>query len=281
MSDLCIMVAPNGARRSPSDHPALPVTPEALAQTARECRAAGASAVHLHVRDAALRHSLDPETYRAAIAAIARACPGLPIQTTTESAGVFDLDAQIAAALELRPACLSIALGEVMAQGAARGLAALARMRALGIGMQVILYDAAQIHAYAALVDSGRLVLDGPPRLLLVVGRYSATQDSEVAEFDALHAALSETGLAASALWMTCAFGRGELACLERSIALGGHARVGFENAITDAAGRPARDNAERVEMVAALAMRLGRRPGDEALARRVLGQGGGGPLLP
>jgi len=281
MSDLCITVAPNGARRTPADHPALPVTPDALAQTARDCFTAGAAAVHLHVRDAALRHTLDPDTYRAAIAAVAQACPGMVIQATTEAAGIFALDAQVAAVEGLRPSCLSFALAEVMAQGEERGLAILARMQALGIGVQTILYDPAQVRRYAALLDSGRLTPEGPPRLLLVVGRYSATQDSEVAEFDSLHATLRETGLADTALWMTCAFGRGEMACLERSIALGGHARVGFENAIVDAGGRPARDNAERVALVAALAARQGRAVGDAAHARHVLGQRGESPLLP
>jgi uncharacterized protein (DUF849 family) len=281
MNALCIMVAPNGARRTPADHPTLPVTPEALARTARECQAAGAAAVHLHVRDAALRHTLDPSIYRTAIAAVAEACPGMPIQATTEAAGIFDLNAQVAAVEDLRPSCLSIALGEVMAQGEARGLAVLARLQNLGIGLQTIVYDAAQIRAYAALLDSGRLVPDGPPRLLMVVGRYSATQDSDLADFHVLHAALTETGLAESAEWMTCAFGRGEMACLERTIALGGHARVGFENAIVDASGHLAHDNAERVALVAALAARHGRPLGAAALARHVLGQRHDGPLLP
>lgn len=117
MNDLCIMVAPNGARRTPADHPAQPVTPPALARTARACQDAGAAAVHLHGRDAALRHSLSPQAYRQAIAAIGEAAPGLVIQTTTESAGIFGLDAQVAAALALAPACLSFALADVLAQG--------------------------------------------------------------------------------------------------------------------------------------------------------------------
>ncbi|WP_323021105.1 3-keto-5-aminohexanoate cleavage protein [Pararhodobacter sp.] len=280
MNDLCIMVAPNGARRTPADHPALPVTPAALARTARACQEAGASAVHLHVRDEALRHSLSPQAYRQAIAAIEEAAPGLVIQTTTESAGIFSLDDQVEAATALAPACLSFALAEVIAQGEARGMAVLHDLQAAGTGVQIILYTPAQIHDCARLIDAGSLPVSDLPRLLLVAGRYSATLDSDPAEFDALHRALVETGLAEAALWMTCAFGRGEMAILERTIALGGHVRVGFENAITDAEGRPARDNAERVAMVAAIARRLGREPGGPGLARRVLGQRGERALL-
>lgn len=280
MNDLCLMVAPNGARRTKADHPALPVTPAELAETARACHAAGAAAIHLHVRDDALRHSLDPDRYRAAIAAITGACPAMTIQTTTESAGIFDLDAQEQAAKALGPACLSFALAEAMAQGEARGLAVLRDLRDAGTGVQIILYSPDQIRDCARLLDAGLLPLDGLPRLLLVAGRYSATLDSDPAEFDALHAALQETGLADRSHWMTCVFGRGEMAILERTIALGGHVRVGFENAIVDAEGRPARDNAERVAMVAAIARRLGRSLGDGALAAGVLGQRQPGPLL-
>lgn len=280
MTDLCLMVAPNGARRTPADHPALPVTPEALALTARACHQAGAAAIHLHVRDDAMRHSLDPDRYRAAIAAIGDACPGIVIQTTTESAGIFDLDAQDAAARALRPACLSLALAEAMAQGEARGLRLFRDLQEAGTGVQIILYSPDQIRDCARLLDAGLLPVDTVPRLLLVAGRYSATLDSDPTEFAALHGALRETGLDDRALWMTCAFGRAEMAILERTIDLGGHVRVGFENAIVDARGRPARDNAERVAMVAGIARRAGRAPGDAALARHVLGQRAASPLL-
>ena len=65
-----IAVAPNGARKRRDDHPRLPLSPGELAQCAADCLAAGASMMHLHVRDAEGRHSLEPADYRAAIAAI-------------------------------------------------------------------------------------------------------------------------------------------------------------------------------------------------------------------
>lgn len=60
-----IMSAPNGARRRATDHPALPLTPEDLAQCATDLLAEGVSVLHLHVRDDQGGHSLDPERYRA------------------------------------------------------------------------------------------------------------------------------------------------------------------------------------------------------------------------
>jgi 3-keto-5-aminohexanoate cleavage enzyme len=267
-----IMVAPNGASRTKADHPALPMTPAELAETALACHAAGAGAVHLHVRDAEGRHSLDAGTYGAAIAAIAASCPGMPVQITTEAAGVFDLEVQIGLVQALQPPCISFSLAELMREGEETGEVFLRWTAERQIAIQFILYDAAQIVRFAALWRAGRLHMAGAPRLILVVGRYSATQDSKLADFEALYAALRDEGLVEKSVWMTCAFGRGEMACLERTIALGGHARVGFENAIVDNEGRPARDNAERVALVAKLVRQQGRRIASPAETAEILG---------
>lgn len=281
MSELMIMVAPNGARRGKEDHPALPITPSELADTAMACRAAGAGAFHLHVRDDAGRHSISAAAYRTAIAAIkARFAGDLAIQITTEAAGLFDINTQISTVEELRPAAVSFSIAEMLRDGEDRAVQFLRRACEAGTAFQFILYSPEEIRLLARLWRMPHSPIPERPSVIVVVGRYTETQDSSVEEFDRLHNALVETGLAESAVWMTCAFGRGELACLERSIALGGHARVGFENAITDAQGRPARDNAERVALVAELAARHGRPPADVSRCAALLGMKQVGALL-
>ncbi len=64
-----LAVAPNGARRTNTDHPALPMTADEIARTAAECREAGAAMIRLHVRDRNGDHSLDADLYRDAICA--------------------------------------------------------------------------------------------------------------------------------------------------------------------------------------------------------------------
>ena len=54
-----ITVAPTGAETPKADVLALPVTVEEIAATARDCQAVGASVVHLHIRDAETRPTLD------------------------------------------------------------------------------------------------------------------------------------------------------------------------------------------------------------------------------
>lgn len=280
MSKLCIMVAPNGARRTKDDHPLLPITPEELASAAHTCLTAGAGAIHLHVRDGDQRHSLDAEAYRRAIEAITKACPDIAIQTTTEAAGIFDINAQIASVHALRPSCLSFSLRELMRDGQTRGEEFLRWAALEKIAIQFILYDAWQIKEFAHLWRAGALHLAAVPRIIVVAGRYSSTQDSELTDFDSLYEALVANGLHDSTIWMTCAFGRGEMACLEKTIELGGHVRVGFENAIVDADGRLARDNAERVAMIAALAAKHGRAIASPHEAADILGRRVHSPLL-
>jgi len=72
----------NGARVSGS-HPALPLTPDALAADARRCVDAGAGALHVHPRDMTGGESLAPEYIAAAIHAIRAACPGVPVGVST------------------------------------------------------------------------------------------------------------------------------------------------------------------------------------------------------
>ncbi|AVT37538.1 3-keto-5-aminohexanoate cleavage protein [Plantactinospora sp. BB1] len=70
-----------GVRRD--EHPAVPVDPAELAADAARCRLAGAAAVHVHPRDRDGRESLAAPDIAAAVTAIRRACPGLPVGVST------------------------------------------------------------------------------------------------------------------------------------------------------------------------------------------------------
>ncbi|MEM1003879.1 MAG: 3-keto-5-aminohexanoate cleavage protein, partial [Pseudomonadota bacterium] len=69
------MVAPNGARHGRADHPAIPVSIAETVAVAHACQGAGARGLHLHVRDADGRHSLDAGHYSEALSELARAVP--------------------------------------------------------------------------------------------------------------------------------------------------------------------------------------------------------------
>ena len=56
---LLITVAPTGAETAKADCPQLPTTLEELVETAVACEAAGAAMIHVHIRDADHRPTLD------------------------------------------------------------------------------------------------------------------------------------------------------------------------------------------------------------------------------
>jgi len=269
---LVIMVAPNGARRTKADHPALPITAAELADTAAACLDAGAAAIHLHVRDAQARHVLDVGLYREAVAAVrAKAGADMVVQVTTEAVGRYSPAEQMELVRTLRPAAVSVALRELLAGGEA-GPAAFYRWASdRGVSIQHILYDRADLDRFAELRQRG--LMPAPrPQLLFVLGRYALNQESSPADLDIFLEGLDHHGLKGDAVWSVCAFGRGETAALAAAIEAGGHVRVGFENSLWNTDGSVASDNAERVAAIVALARRAGRNVASAMEARRILG---------
>ena len=79
---MLIQACPNGPRR-PGAHPALPLTPDAVARDVALVVAAGAGEVHLHPKDDAGADSLSALDVAAAVTAARGAAPGVPVGVTT------------------------------------------------------------------------------------------------------------------------------------------------------------------------------------------------------
>lgn len=247
-----IMVAPNGARRTKADHPALPVTIPEIVACAVACHMAGADGLHAHVRDAEGAHVLDAALYAELLAELARVVPAMQVQVTTEAVGRYSPAEQRTLVETLRPPAVSIALREITAEPDERITACFFAFCAeAGIAVQHILYDAGEVDRLAAHVAAGTIPAAGL-QLIHVLGRYTPGQVSTVADLDAPLARLAATGLAAD--WAVCAFGPAETAILAEALRRGGKARIGFENNLLNADGTVAADNAARVaELVATL----------------------------
>jgi len=271
-----LTVAPNGARRTTRDHAALPVVADTLATTARACRDAGAAMIHLHVRDTDQRHSLDPELYRQATAAI-RAAVGddLIVQATSEAAGVYQAPAQLAAMRALAPEAVSLGLREFVpdendtaAEDAFAAFLSFADEQQMLV--QHILYDDTDVSRFMRL-RARAIIPRGRPNVLFVLGRYSRDQQSDPADIDPFLEVMRGAADHADWLWSVCAFGAQESACAARAMALSGHARVGFENNLLLADGQVAPDNAALVKQAAEAAEKLGRQLADPATARQMM----------
>lgn len=256
---ILLAVAPNGARLTRADHPRLPMTAADLARTATEVAEAGAAMIHIHARDRDGNHALDADLYREAIAAIRDAVGDrMVVQITTEAAGRYEADAQMAVAEAVKPEAVSLALRELCpdAESEMRFAAFLVRLKREQTAPQFILYDAADVLRLVALIDRG-VVPDREPQVLYVLGHH---QTERLSRPDDL---LPFIDAAAGHLprFMVCAFGRNEAACGLEAARRSGDVRVGFENNLFLPDGTVAPDNAALVRAVAAPLAALGRTP--------------------
>ncbi len=270
-----IMIAPNGARLTTSDHPAIPVTENDTVEVVSRCVEAGACAVHLHVRDSNQLHVLDVDQYRTTTAHLqARLGTDFPIQITTEAVGVYTQPEQIRMVQDLKPAFASVALAEIAGDedmlDSAEAFYHWADHE--GVGLQHILYSADDLTRFLQLKSRGVI----PPdqwSVIFVLGRYTKDQQSDPADIDTFLSILDHNGVRDDALWMICAFGRHETSCLCSSAASGGHNRVGFENNRQHADGSIAADNVERVDALITALADQNQIPCDRSMMRKILGE--------
>lgn len=257
---MMLCVAPNGARLTKTDHDALPIGGEDLADCAQSCLAAGASMIHLHVRDDTNRHCLDVDRYLVASEKV-RAAVGaeMVIQVTTEAVGLYSAAEQRAVVQAVKPEATSLGLRELLPQEATKDDEKTfadfwAWMRSEQIWPQVILYDVPDIERFLSLKAAG-IFGDEYMAVLLVLGRYGR----QLAQPHDLLPYLAALGDDESVDWSVCAFGQYEHACVSMAACLGGHARLGFENNRFLADGTVVDDNAVLIKNAADFRQAVGR----------------------
>lgn len=196
---------------------------------------AGAGAVHIHPRNAAGHESLEPHTSAAAIEAIRRSCPGLPVGVTT--AAWIEPDPQRRVWLVNRWDTLpDFASVNVSEEGTAAVVDALLKR---GIGVEAGLTEVA---------DARRVIeLGVADRVLRVLVEMDEDEDPKapVAKAAEVDVALDAAGVTAPRLHH--GFGPTTWAVIEAGAAKGRDIRVGLEDTLVLPDGRVARDNADLV----------------------------------
>jgi len=228
----------NGSRTS-TEHPAVPLTPAALAADARRVLEAGAAALHVHPRDTAGLESLAPEVVAATLTAIREACPGLAVGITTAAYIEPDIARRLAAidAWTVLPDFVSVNLSE---PGIEQVLAALVRR---GVGLKAGIWTAEDARYLLTLTDVPWL------RLLLEPWETDPAQANMMVDAieDVLGDALPNVPRLVhgtdGAVW----------ALLERAMRGGHVSRVGLEDTLLLPTGEPAPDNAALVRAAKAL----------------------------
>lgn len=271
MDKLIITAAITGAEISKKDVPALPVTPEEQAVAARDCVAAGASIIHLHVRDDQGKPSQELEHFRRSVAAIEKACSARPIIQFSTGGAVGEAIERRTRPLSLRPEMASFNTGTinfgddifVNSFPDMRGLAK--AFKEFGVVPEYEIYDLGHVANLRKLHKEG--VIEPPFHVQLVLGVPGAMQGDVFRDLAPLVLSLPQPST-----WAVAGVGRFELPLAVVAIAAGGHVRVGLEDNIYYSKGIPAKSNAELVERVARIAREFGREIATPDEARAMLG---------
>lgn len=271
MTGTLITVAPTGAEHAKSDLPQLPTTLAEVVETAQRCEAAGASVIHLHLRDAHHRPSLDPGLLRDAVVAV-RESTDLIVQLSTGGSVHDPYDARLRV-LDAEPDSCSLTCGTVNfgddvflnPMPFMRDLYQAAQER--GIVPEFEIFEVGQLWALARLVDEFGLPFGGAVHVDFVLGVPGALPGS----VEALMAGVAALPPVVTS-WSATGIGRGHLPVLAGALAAGGHVRVGMEDNIVFARGHIVQHNDELVTRAAEIATLLQRPPLSTGEARELLG---------
>src|SRR6476620_4899332 len=271
MDELLITVAPTGAETAKADCPQLPTTPEEVARTARDCEAAGAAMIHLHVRDTSHEPTLDQGLLREWVAAV-RESSSLVVQLSTGGSVHDPLDVRLEV-LDAEPDSCSLTMGTtnfgddvfLNPWPFVCDLYQLSQEREVVPEFEV--FDLGQVHALTRLLDKYGPPYGGKVHCDLVMGvpgGMNGTTDALVAAVRDLPASVTS--------WSATGIGRSTLAVMYASLSKGGHLRVGMEDVLTISRGVPVESNAQLVERAVAIGAAVQRTPMTPAGARELLG---------
>jgi 3-keto-5-aminohexanoate cleavage enzyme len=270
MASTLITVAPTGAEAEKADAPALPVTLQELVQTAKDCEAAGAAVIHVHILDDDARPTLDPARLRDTVAAL-RESTNLIVQLSTGGA-VTDPYERRLKVLDAAPDACSLTCGTVNFGGDVfmNPWPFMAELYQLTQAMEIVpefeLFDLGHVASMRRLLDTYGAPYGGRVHCDLVMG-VPGGMPGDARSLVAAVAALPE-----GATWSATGIGRTTLPVMYAALSAGGHLRVGMEDTLTYAKGRPVIANSQLVERAALLARTAQRAPMPTDEARSFLG---------
>ncbi|WP_439492782.1 3-keto-5-aminohexanoate cleavage protein [Bosea sp. (in: a-proteobacteria)] len=272
MRPVVIAVAITGSVPRKKDNPALPVLPSEQIESTHAAFEAGASLVHIHVRNDDESPSSDPDRFAAVQEGVRKHCPGMIVQFSTGGRGRDP--AARGLSLVHRPDMASLSTGSVnfptiIYENHATLVIDLAtRMKQFDIAPEIEIFDLSHIHGARRLIEAG--LMSAKPHVQFVMG----VQNAMPADERLLDILLEETRrVIPGATWTAAGIGREQARVMGWALARGADAvRTGLEDNIRVSKDRLASGNAELVSIAAELIARHDGRPATPAEARARLG---------
>lgn len=270
MEKLIITAAICGAEVTKEHNPAVPYTISEIAEQALTAYKAGASIIHLHVRNDDGTPTQDKERFRASIEAIREKCPDVIIQPSTGGAVGMSNEERIQP-VSLEPEMATLDCGtlnfggdEIFVNTENTIIEFGLKMIELGVKPEIEVFDKSMIDMAIRLFKKGHI--KAPMHFNFVMGvngGISATPRDFVFLKDSIPQGSTFT---------VSGIGRSQFQMAAMGIISGGHVRVGFEDNIYLDKGILAKSNGEMVERVCRLAKELGREIATPSEAREILG---------
>jgi len=275
--EVIVTCAITGAGDTVGRHPAIPVTPQQIADSAIEAAKAGASVVHCHVRDPKTgKGTRDVTLYREVVQRIRGSGVDVVLNLTCGMGGDLTVDdtdpmrpgpgtdlvdamTRLEHVVELRPEICTLDCGTmnfgdgntivIQTPNMLRAMAK--RVRELGVKPELEVFDTGQLWFGKQMYQEG--LLDDPPLFQLCLGiPWGAPADSQTMAHMAQQ-------LPPNAVWAGFGISRAQMPMVAQAALLGGNVRVGLEDNLYLEKGVFA-TNAQLVEKAIRILRELGAR---------------------
>jgi 3-keto-5-aminohexanoate cleavage enzyme len=268
MNKLIITAAICGAEVTKEDNPNLPVTADELAQEALKAEKAGASIIHLHVRDQNGIPTQNKEVFKKAIDKMREYGVKAIIQPSTGGAAGMTWEERIQS-IYLKPEMATLDCGttnfgdEVFINDLPLMRNFAKEMEKLDVLPELECFEVG--HIYNALKLKKEGLLNKHLHFDLVLG-VSGAMPASIKNLLFMVEHLPD-----DATWTAAGVGRYQLELAYHTIIMGGHVRVGFEDNIFYKKGELAKSNAQLVKRIVRLAEEYGREIAAPFEARQIL----------
>ncbi len=273
MEKLIITACICGAEVTKAQNPAVPYTVDEIVREAKSAYAAGASVIHLHVREDDGTPTQRAGRFKVCMDAIREVCPDVIIQPSTGGSVGMSGDERLQP-LTLNPEMATLDCGTCNFGGDEIFVNTEYMIRDFGMQMiagnikpEVEVFDKGMIDMAIRLNKKG--FIRSPMHFDFVMGVNGGISGEPR---DLLFMAQS---IPAGSTWTVAGVGRCEFPMVAMGIIMGGHVRVGLEDNVYIEKGVLAKSNGELVAKAARLARELGREVATPDEARNILGLAG------
>ena len=268
---LIITAAITGSRITRDITPYIPYTPEEIVQSSIECWNAGASIVHIHVRDRDTGlGTQDLELFQQVVTPLREKTDIILCLTTSGIAGRNLPIEKRLAPLKLKPELASFDAGSINLGGGVFSNPpefldkAADRMKKLGVKPEIEIFDSGMIVTALGMRKEGKL--EDPLHFQFVLGTPCGAPGTPKSLLHLLEF------IPEDATWSVIGIGKNHLPMSMMGLIMGGHIRVGMEDNIYYRKGVLAKTNAEFVERIVRMAQEYGREVATSDEARLILG---------